>query len=121
VRPRDITGRVLSKPLQSPYAQSANSLLGNRWLWAGFFLWLLWMSVISDHSLLNIMRMRHQLASMNTDIARVRTEAHQLEEQLNDPQARRDHAEAMLRQQGMLRPGEIQYRLGGAATDSTRR
>lgn len=121
MRPRDITGRVLSRPLQSPYAPSANSLFGKRWLWAALFLWALWMSVLSDHSLLNIMRMRHQLSGMNHEIARVRSEANQLREQLKDPNARRDHAEAMLRQQGMLRPGEIQYRLGGAATDSSRR
>jgi len=121
VRPRDITGRVLSRPLQSPYAPSANSLFRKRWLWGALFLWLLWMSVLSDHSLLNIARMRLQLANTNSEIAKVRSDARHLDEQLTDPGARREHAEAMLRQQGMLRPGEIQYRLGGAATDSLRR
>lgn len=121
MRPRDITGRVLGRPLQSPYAPSASSLFGKKWIWGALFLWLLWMSVLSDHSLLNIARMKHQLATTQSKVARVKADARTLEEQLNDPEARREHAEVMLRQQGMLRPGEIQYRLGGAATDSARR
>ena len=121
MRPRDITGRVLSRPLQSPYAPSVHSLFRKRWFWGAMFLWLLWMSVLSDHSLLNIARMQHHLLATRSKVARVKADARDLEQQLNDPAARREHAEAMLRQQGMVRPGEIQYRLGGAVTDSTRR
>jgi cell division protein FtsB len=81
--------------------------------------WLLYVGVLSDHSLWRIMRLRQELAASDAEGTRVRAETRKLEARLDDPRVRSDHAEEVLRAQGMARPGEIVYRLGGNAADST--
>lgn len=120
MRPRDITRRVLGRPLRSPYGQGA----GPRWLrWAVLAgsVWLLYAAVFSDHSLWRILRLRQQLAASDSEVSRVQEETRALEAQLNDPHERAEHAEEVLRRQGLARPNEILYRLGGPAADSTAR
>ena len=119
--PRDISGRVLSRPLHSRYGRGFTSHPRARWLWLLPVAWLLWVTVISEHSLLRIARLRTELATARSELTRVHGEAGQLDAQLDDPAERQRAAEVALRRQGMSRPGEIIYRLGGgAASDSAR-
>lgn len=116
--PRDITGRVLGKPLRSPYAPGGGSPR-TKWLWLLPAGWLLWMGMISDHSLWRIARLRQDLAATQADLARLHKQTAELDGRLHDPAVRREHAEMELRARGMARPGEIIYRLGtGDAKDA---
>jgi cell division protein FtsB len=117
VRPRDITGRVLGKPLRSPYAPGGGSPRA-RWLWLLPIAWLLWMGVVSDHSLWRIARLRHELSTAQADLRQLHDQTSGLDARLHDPAERREHAEAALRARGMARPGEIIYRLGNGNPDS---
>ena len=118
--PRDITGRVLSRPLRSPYLPGGGARPHSRWLILLPLAWLLWVGVLSDHRLWRIARLKQDLQRATTEIRHVRTETAQLEARLNDPQARAENAEEHLRGLGMSRPGETIYRIGAAAADSTR-
>jgi cell division protein FtsB len=119
VRPRDITGRVLGKPLRSPYAPGGGSPRA-RWLWLLPVAWLLWVGVISDHSLWRIARLRQDLSTAQADLQHLRQQTADLDARVHDPAERREHAEAALRARGMARPGEIIYRLGTGEADSAR-
>ena len=117
--PRDITGRVLGKPLRSPYGYGGAPSRA-RWLWLLPAAWLLWTGVISDHSLWRIWRLRHELSSARAELQRVNGETSRLSARLADPHERSEHAEAMLRAQGMSRPNEIIYRFDRGRADSTK-
>ncbi len=119
--PRDITGRVLSRPLNSPYAPGGGQPSRIHWLWLLPIAWLLWAGFLSDHSLWRISKLRHELASAQSEIRRVHGETARLEARLEDPDERARHAEEVLRAQGMARPGEIVYRFGGGHADSSAR
>ena len=114
MRPKDISRRVLARPLRSPYLPGGGARPRRRWLWILLAAWLAWVGVFSRHSLWRIATLRHDLKATTSEVARVRAEGQRLDEQLRDPQARLEHGEAVLRRQGMARPGEIVYRLGGA-------
>ena len=120
MKPKDITGRVLGRPLHSPYAPGGGSPSRRRWLWRGVAGRLLWVGAFSDHSFWRIARLRHELRTANAEIARVKSEESRLDARLRDPAERARHAEEVLRQQGMARPGEIVYRLGTGSADSSR-
>ncbi len=96
VSPRDITGRVLGRPLRSPYVPGGGTPRA-RWIWLLAIAWLLWAGVISDHSWWRIARLRHDLASTQSDLARVHREASALDARVNDPAERERHAEEALR------------------------
>jgi cell division protein FtsB len=113
VTQRDITGRVLGKPLRSPYGYGGTPSR-KHWLWLVPAAWLLWSGVISDHSLWRISRLRHELASARAQLQHVNSETASLGARLADPREKADHAEATLRAQGMARPGEIIYRFDSA-------
>ena len=121
MKPRDITRRVLGRPIQSPYARARSLPVGARWVAAGVAVWLVWVTLISDHSLLRIQGLRHELRSTGEDLSRVQTKNAALENRLRDPVGQAEHAEEMLRRQGMARPGELVYRFDPAAGDSTAR
>lgn len=117
MEPRDITGRVLARPIHSPYGAAPRRSRMRLWLILGGA-WLLWVAVISDHSLWRIVRLKRDLGAANAEIARVHARTQKLDDQLHDPHARAEHGEEVLRKQGMARPGEIVYRLG-EGRDST--
>lgn len=117
MRPRDITGSVLRRPLRSPYVPGG----GHRWLrWAllAVSAWLLYAAVLSDHSWWRIMRLRQELSESEAEVGRVQAETRKLEARLDDPRVRHEHAEEVLRRQGLARPNEIIYRLGRSPSDS---
>ena len=121
MRPRDITGHVLAKPLRSPYGPPTAPPLP-RWLWLAVGIWLLYIGVFSDHSFWRIARLRREIAGANAELVRVRERTAKLDEQVRDPRARRLRAEEIARtQQGWAAPGEIVYRFREGAADSSRR
>lgn len=117
VNPRDITGRVLGKPLRSPYGYGGTPSR-KHWLWLLPAAWLLWSGVLSDHSLWRISRLKHELASSRAQLQRVNAETARLGARLADPREKTDHAEATLRAQGMAKPGEIIYRFDSAKPEA---
>ncbi len=121
MKPRDITARVLSRPLRSPYGRGGTPRPWLRWALLGVAGWLVYTALFSDHSLWRIARLKHELAETDAEVARVQAETRDLETQLNDPKSRAEHAEQVLRQQGLARPNEIIYRLGKGVADSTAR
>jgi len=117
VTPKDITSRVLRRPLRSPYG-GAPHRPWLRWALLVVSAWLLYAAVLSDHSLWRIAQLRHELAETEAEVSKVQAETRDLEGQLHDPHLKVEHAEQVLRRQGLARPNEIIYRLGGEA-DST--
>lgn len=119
--PRDITRRVLSRPLRSPFAPGGGDPTRHRWIWLGLGVWLLWVTVISDHSLWRIAQLKRELSQAERDLDRVTTESRTIQASLEDPIARREQAERVLRtQQGWSRPGEIIYRVDDRPADPKR-
>lgn len=112
MRPRDITKRVLSRPLRSPFAPGGGDPTRGRWILIGIGVWLLWVGVLSDHSLWRIAQLKRELSNAGRELDRVTEESHAIQASLEDPVARREQAERVLRtQQGWSRPGEIIYRV----------
>jgi cell division protein FtsB len=118
---KDITARVLGRPLHSPYHSGG----GRRSWWRVALLvavgWLLYTAVLSDHSLWRILRLRQELSESEAELKLVQAETRRLEARLDDPRVRAEHAEEVLRLQGLAKPNEIIYRLGGTVADSTAR
>lgn len=119
--PRDITRRVLDRPITSPFAPRENPLRRRiGWVVLGVLAWAIYAGVISDHSFLRIARLRAELGASQRELQRVQTDGAELESRLSDPGSRRAHSEAVLREQhGMARPGEIVYRFRDGRIDST--
>ena len=115
--PRDITGRVLGRPLRSPYGYGGTPSRAP-WLWLLPAAWLLWAGVLSDHSWWRISLLRHELATARAELQRVNDETARLNARLADPREKAEHAEGTLRAQGMARPGEIIYRFDSARPDT---
>jgi len=119
--PRDITRRVLSRPLRSPFAPGGGDPTRHRWIWVGLGVWLLWVTVISDHSLWRILQLKRELAQAERELGQVTAESQSIQAALDDPVARREQAERVLRtQQGWSRPGEIVYRVDAKPSGTTR-
>lgn len=112
MKPRDITKRVLGRPLRSPFAPGGGDPTRGRWIVAGVALWLLWVTVISEHSLWRIVQLKRELVQANRELGRVTAETEAIQASLEDPITRREQAERVLRtEQGWSRPGEIIYRV----------
>lgn len=123
MKPRDITRRILSRPLSSPFApRTFRPRVG--WLLLALLAWGLWTAFFSDRSLFRIAQLRREIRAADRELARVEDEQRTLERSTNGARARALHAERLLREQyGMARPGEIVYRFRDdpVAPDSTRR
>lgn len=120
MKPRDISGRILGRPLSSPYAPPANPFRrGLPWIWVAAALWLLWVTVFSDHSFLRIAKLRRDLSLARAGLERAKAETARLDAEHRDPKSRAAHAELILREQhGMAKPGEIVYRFQGGVLDT---
>ena len=118
---KDITARVLGRPLNSPYHPGSGRRMWRRVALLAGTAWLLYAAVLSDHSLWRISRLRRELTQSEAELKEVQAETARLEARLDDPRVRAEHAEVVLRLQGLARPNEIIYRLGGAVADSTSR
>jgi len=116
---KDITARVLGRPLNSPYHSGGGRRTWRRVVLLAGTAWLLYAAVLSDHSLWRISRLRRELTQSEAELKEVQAETVRLEARLDDPKVRAEHAEVVLRLQGLARPNEIIYRLGGTVADST--
>jgi cell division protein FtsB len=120
--PRDITGRVLGRPIASPFGPREHPLRRRiGWVLLAALVWVLYAAVFSDHSFLRIARLRAELGAAQHELGRVNTESKQLRGRLVDSGSRATHAEATLREEhGMARPGEIVYRFRDGVPDTSR-
>ena len=83
-----------------------------RWGWIALGLWLVWIGLLSDHSLWRIWRLTRDNAHAESDLRRTQESVSRLESQLDNPETSREQAERVLRERtGMARPGEIIYRI----------
>jgi len=116
---RDIGSRINRYRL-SRYAVPVDKIRRRlRWAWLLGVLWLIWVGVVSDHSLLRIWSLNRENAQAGRRLEEMRGEIDRLNAQLKDPAAERRLAERMLREKsGMARPGEIVYRIDAGAGDT---
>ncbi len=119
---RDISNRLKRYRL-SRYAPPVDPVRRRlRWAWLLGALWLIWVAVVSDHSLLRIWSLGRENARAKAELEHARAETAQLDAQVRDPRASRELAEHVLRERsGMARPGEIVYRIRSAGPDSASR
>jgi cell division protein FtsB len=74
--------------------------------------WLLWATVLSDHSIYRLWRLGSERGRQQNELTRIRQEVRLREAQLNDSRALRELGEHILRENsGMVGPGEIVYRV----------
>ena len=116
---RDIGNRIRRYRL-SRYAPPEDPLhRWLRWLWVPITLWAIWAVALSNHSLYRLWRLGHENAESRRELERTQIELGRLEAGMRDPKAVRELAEHALRERtGMAKPGEIIYRIRGAAGDS---
>jgi cell division protein FtsB len=93
-----------------------------RWAWLVGALWLLWIGLFSDHSVLRLAGLGRDQDRTERVLERTRAEVARLEAELRDPARMRERGEKALREgAGMARPGEIVYRIDGGRADSLAR
>jgi cell division protein FtsB len=86
-----------------------------RWAWPLLFLWLIYATLLGEHSLLRIWRMGRESARLQGELLATRGELDRLEKQLSDPSERKRIGEHTLRERnGFVKPGEILYRIPAA-------
>ena len=122
MKPRDRSRRFFARTLE-PGPSLARTRHIPRWFWLVAGLWLAWVTVISDHSLWRISRLRREIAAADREAARLKSDSEALNRQVSDPAARRFRAEEIARtQHGWAAPGELVYRFRGMApaADTTR-
>ena len=122
MKPRDRSRRFFARPLEGRgRASRARNI--PRWFWVAAGLWLVWVTVLSDHSFWRIAQLKREIASSEREAERLKRDTEQLELQVRDPEARKFRAEEIARtQHGWAAPGEIVYRFRGSepAIDTTR-
>ena len=114
MKPRDRSRRFFARPHESRgRASRARSI--PRWFWVAAGLWLVWVTVLSDHSFWRIARLKREIASSEAEAVHLKQDTEQLERQVKDPEARKYRAEEIARtQHGWAAPGEIVYRFRGS-------
>ena len=107
---RDI-GRRIHRYRLSRYAPPQDRVRQRlRWAWLLGALWLIWIGLISDHSLWRISRLNAADARTTREASVARSKADAIEQELRDARSARDIAENALRvNNGMARPDERIY------------
>ena len=121
MKPRDIASRVLNRRIDSPYHGPSAWPVRPRWILLVLAVWAAWVAFNPDHGLLRIRELRRELNDSRVELANAKTTNTALDKRLHDPVGQAEHAEEVLRSQGMARPGEIVYRIDPATPDSTER
>ncbi len=115
---RDISKRLRLHP--SRFALPEDRLrrrLGLLWPLAG--LWLLYIGLLSEHSLLRIWQLSRDNESMRISLRETEAEIVRLDREIRDPAAARGRAERTLRERdGWAKPGEFVYRIQPTQGDS---
>jgi cell division protein FtsB len=122
MKSREHSRRFFARPLESR-GSAARGRHIPRWFWLVAGVWLAWVTVLSDHSFWRITQLRHEIGAAEREAERLRRDTEHLDEQVNDPDAKRFRAEEIARtQHGWAAPGELVYRFRGTETivDSTR-
>ncbi len=115
MKSRDRTRRFFTRPLGVALGASARKV--PRWLWLLAGVWLVWATVLSDHSVWRIARLKREIAQAERDTRELKKATSTLEAQLQDPYARRFRAEEIARSEhGWAAPGEIVYRFRNERT-----
>ena len=119
---RDI-GKRINRYRLSRYAPPEDRVRRHlRWVWVLAALWLVWIGVISDHSLWRIFRLNFENTRARRQVAEARASLEIIDRDLRDPRTARENAEKKLRVElGMAAPGEIIYVVRGDAPDSVLR
>src|SRR5262245_41616339 len=105
-------GRRIQRYRLSRYAAPGGGLRRMPpWVWLIAAAWLVWVVVLSDHSLYRIWRMSDESRRAGRDLETTRREVERLDRQARDPKAKMQEAEQALRKDGFARPGEIIYRV----------
>ena len=108
---RDI-GKRIQRYRLSRYGRTDASLLRRlRWAWPPLALWLVYVGLLSEHSLFRLWRLNVEKTRLRTALVVTRGEIGRLERKLTDPRARQEHGEHALRERdGMGGRDEIIYR-----------
>jgi cell division protein FtsB len=116
---QDIGNRIRRYRLSRYAAPSDPVRRRLRWILPALLTWLLWTGFISDHSFYRLWQLERENARAQVEQRRVGEETRRLEVELKNPEALRNLAERTLREKdGMAKPGEIVYRIKGAAADT---
>ncbi len=108
---RDIGTRIQRYRLSRFARPSDRTRRRLRWVWVVGALWLVYVSVLSEHSFLRLWRFRQEDARNRAELQRTRAEIQRLSREADDPVLRRLNAERQLREKvQMAKPGEIIYR-----------
>lgn len=121
MKPRDIAGRVLRRRIESPYAGPSAWPIRPRWILLALAAWFAWVAFNPDHGLLRIQSLKNDLRDSGVALAAAKKQNEALDKRLHDPVGQAEHAEEMLRRQGMARPGELIYRFEPSGGDSLSR
>jgi len=122
MKPRERSRRFFARPHEGR-GKSSHARQIPRWFWLVAGLWLVWVTVLSDHSFWRIAQLKREIASSEHEAVRLKQDTEQLERQVRDPEARKFRAEEIARtQHGWAAPGELVYRFRGSepAVDTTR-
>jgi cell division protein FtsB len=116
MKPRDVTRRFFSRPLDHGRAGTGARDIP-RWFWLVAGVWLAWVGVISEHSFWRIYQLKHEIAQAEAEGRKLKEDTSRLQAQLVDPEAKRFRAEEIARtQHGWAAPGEIVYKFRGGDT-----
>jgi cell division protein FtsB len=108
---RDISHRLSRR--RSPFATAEDPVRRRlRWAWVAGVLWLVWIGLLSDHSVWRLARLGVEHTRTTSELAQARAEVERLERERRDPAVMRELGEKVLRERGgMAQPGEIIYRV----------
>ena len=116
---RDIGNRIRKYRLTRYAGPEVRRRRRLRWMGLAAAAWLLWATVLSDHSFYRLWRLGSERERQQAELEKVRKEVREREAQLDDPKALRELGERRLRESsGMVRHGEIVYRIQTAEKDS---
>lgn len=116
---RDIGVRIRRYRL-ARYAPAVSPLMRRlRWVWVIFMVWLVWASLLSEHSFYRTWRLDRENSETRRELSRLRAEVERLDAESRDPVASRLRAERQLRERdGMAKKGEIVYLIQPRGADT---
>jgi len=119
---RDIGKRIKRYRLSRYAAPEQRPTRKFRWAYPLLALWLLYVGVLSEHSMLRIWQMTRENERAMIELDSLQVEVNRLDKELRDPKAKRDRGERVLREQvRYARPGEIIYTIEDDVPDSLKR
>ena len=118
---RDIGARIKRYRLSRYRAPDDPWSRYRKWLVLAAAVWVLWAGFVSDHSFYRLWRVHHDATRERAELERTLHEVDRLGADLNDPQARKERTESVLREGGWAKENEIIYRVQEGVPDSLKR